>query len=179
MTRVVFTFEGIKIEIQCSKEDKMKDVCTQLANKIDRHINKLIFLYDGKMIDLDLKYKEIKNSTDEMNILVYEKETEGIICPKCGENINIDNNNNINEDIKEKLIAMKDLIEMINNSNNMTIEKIKSQMKNILMIIDNILQQIKNNEIKNNNEIKTIDNIITGIIDIRSDDIYFSAFCSK
>ena len=131
----------------------------KLAKEIDKNINNLYFLYDGKMINLELKYKEIINSINEMNILVYEK--EGIICPKCGENINI---NEKEDEIKEKLIGIKDLIEILINSNN--INKIINQLKNIIIIIDNMLKENKRNEIK-----KVEDRIIKGIIDIELNDI--------
>ena len=168
MPKVVFTFEGIRIEMQCMKEDKMRDICMKLGNKINKDINNLIFLYDGNIINTELKYKDIINSmSDEMNILVYEKEKEGIICPKCGECINIDNNN-INNKIRDNLIGIKDQIEIINNSNNITINKIKSQLQNIIIVIDNMLKQIQNNDMNNK---KNIDNIITGIIDIQLNDI--------
>ena len=98
-----------------------------------------------------------------MNILVYEK--EGIICPKCGENINIDINEKKDE-IKEKLIGIKDLIEILINSNN--INKIINQLKNIIIIIDNMLKENKRNEIK---VIENKENIIKGIIDIELNDI--------
>ena len=73
MSKVVFIFEGSRIEIQCSEEDKMKDICLKLANKIDKNINNIYFLYNGNTINLELKYKEIKISNNEVNILVYEK----------------------------------------------------------------------------------------------------------
>ena len=166
MSKVIFMIEGKKIEIQCSNEDKMKDICLKLAIKINKNINNLYFLYDGNIINLELKYKEIINSINEMNILVYER--EGIICPKCGENINIDVNDN---NIEEKLIGIKDQIEIITNSNNISINKIISQLKNIIIIIDNILKEGKNNEIINNNKKENIDNVINGILDIELKDI--------
>ena len=161
MSKVIFIFEGQRVEIQCKNEDKMRDICIKLAIKIDKNINNLYFLYDGKMINLELKYKEIINSINEMNILVYEK--EGIICPKCGENINI---NEKEDEIKEKLIGIKDLIEILINSNNMSMNKIINQLKNIIIIIDNMLKENKRNEIK-----KVEDRMIKGIIDIELNNI--------
>ena len=61
MSKIIFTFEGNKIEMQCSNEDKMKDICIKLAIKIDKNINNLYFLYDGNIINLELKYKERNN----------------------------------------------------------------------------------------------------------------------
>ena len=165
MSKVIFIFEGQRVEIQCKNEDRMRDICIKLAIKIDKNINNLYFLYDGKIINLELKYKEIINSINrnEMNILVYEK--EGIICPKCGENINIDINEKEDE-IKEKLIGIKDLIEILINSNNMSMNKIINQLKNIIIIIDNMLKENKRNEIN-----KIEDRMIKGIIDIELNDI--------
>ena len=118
----------------------MKDTRIKLAIKIDKNINNLYFIYDGNIINLELKYKEIINSINinVMNILVYER--EGIICPKCGENIIID----INKDnIEEKLIGIKDQIEIITTRNNISINKIIIQLKNIMILIDNILKEKK------------------------------------
>ena len=58
MSKVIFIFEGQRVEIQCKNEDRMRDICIKLAIKIDKNINNLYFLYDGKMINLELKYKE-------------------------------------------------------------------------------------------------------------------------
>ena len=58
MSKVIFIFEGQRVEIQCKNEDKMRDICIKLAIKIDKNINNLYFLYDGKMINLELKYKK-------------------------------------------------------------------------------------------------------------------------
>ena len=168
MSKIIFTFEGNKIEMQCSNEDKMKDICIKLAIKIDKNINNLYFIYDGNIINLELKYKEIINSINlnEMNILVYER--EGIICPKCGENIIID----INKDnIEDKLIGIKDQIEIITTRNNISINKIIIQLKNIMILIDNILKEKKKIEVNNINNICKVGNLMKGIIDIEIKDI--------
>ena len=163
MPKVIFIFEGNRIEIQCSKEDKMKDIMIKLGVKIDKNINNLYYIYNGNIInDLELKYEDIIKN-DEMNIVVYEK--EGIKCLKCGEIIDIDNKY---ENIKDKLIGIKDQIEMIINTNNITINKIINQLKNIIILIDNILEENKKNKI---NKIENIYNIIKGIIDIEINDI--------
>ena len=96
---VQFTFEGIKTNIQCSKEDKMKDICTPYATKIQKDINKLFFIYNGSQLNLELTFNQQANAVDkkrnEMCVLVEknmstikkEKPTKSkeIICPKCGE----------------------------------------------------------------------------------------------
>ena len=100
MAEITFTFNGSQIIIQCSMEEKMKDIFKRFTNKFNIVINSLIFIYDGNIIDENLKLNEIINSIDKqsnkMNILVYNnnsiKENEGIIkskeiiCPQCKEN---------------------------------------------------------------------------------------------
>ena len=49
-----FSFQGVDILIQCSKEDIMKDICQKFANKIERNVNSLIFLYGGNNLNFHL-----------------------------------------------------------------------------------------------------------------------------
>ena len=100
MAEITFTFNGSQIIIQCLMEEKMKDIFKRFTNKSNIDINSLFFIYDGNIIDENLKLNEIINSIDKqsnkMNILVYNnnsiKENEGIIkskeiiCPQCKEN---------------------------------------------------------------------------------------------
>ena len=37
--KIIFNLEDIKITIQCSQEDKIKDICQKYATKIDSNIN--------------------------------------------------------------------------------------------------------------------------------------------
>ena len=95
MAEVIFEYKGYKTIIQCLKEDKMKDICIKYVSKINVDINNIILLYNGDIINIELKYNEIINKIDKdrnkMNILVYDKDNNNnnIICPNCGENINI------------------------------------------------------------------------------------------
>ena len=89
--KVIFTLDGINLTIQCTPEDKIKDICNKYATKIDDNINSLIFLYGGNQMNMELSFKEQANSIDrnnkEMRVLVYKNETEDFVCPKCGEKI--------------------------------------------------------------------------------------------
>ena len=99
MAEVIFNYNGKDTIIQCRIEDKLKDICLKFAIKVQIDINKIIFIYGGRMIDLELKYKELVNEIDEenlkMKILVYDNDSniindriikaKDIICPKCGE----------------------------------------------------------------------------------------------
>ena len=103
MSKVIFIFNGLETNIQCSKEDKMKDICNKLASKIQFNIDDLYFIYEANQIDFEKTFNQQANSIDkkrnEMSIFVGEKEKETkiylnegiikskeIICPKCGEN---------------------------------------------------------------------------------------------
>ena len=99
MAEVIFKYNGIDTIIQCKIEDKMKDICKKFTIKVQIDMNKIIFIYGGRMLDLELKYKEIVNEIDKenlkMKILVYDNnsniindriiKSKDIICPKCGE----------------------------------------------------------------------------------------------
>ena len=91
MSEVKFNFESQLIKIQCSLNDLIKDICLKLANKINKDINNLIFLYGGNILNMNLKLNELNNN--DINILVYEKENEGLKCPNRGIYINYNNNN--------------------------------------------------------------------------------------
>ena len=90
---VIFNFEGIDLIVQCTTEDKMKDICQKYATKIETNINSLMFLYGGNQLNFNLSFKEQINSLDkdknEMKVLVYKKEMDEIECPKCGEKIKL------------------------------------------------------------------------------------------
>ena len=71
--------------IQCNINQKMKDICINLSNKINMDINSLTFLYGGRILNLEKKYNEITKD-NKITILVYNIEEE--ICPKCGRILN-------------------------------------------------------------------------------------------
>ena len=89
----IFNFEGREVIIQCSKNEKMKDICQRYANKINININSLIFLYGGNQLNFNLNFNEQANIIDkeknEMKVLVYKNENNEYICPKCGEKIKL------------------------------------------------------------------------------------------
>ena len=82
---VKFDFEGIVIKVQCSRDEKMKDICQKYANKIGRNVNSLVFLYGGNHLNFQLNFEEQANNIDkernEMSVLVSKKEDE-LTCPK-------------------------------------------------------------------------------------------------
>ena len=144
MAEVVFIYEGKSINIQCSLNEKMEDICNSLSSKIKVDINLLIFLYGGSILNLEKKLNEITKE-NKITILVYKDEDE--ICTKCGRILNnkkidemISLNNNINNTIK----GIKYQIEnMIQNNTKSDINFMNSQLQNITIIINKINEDIK------------------------------------
>ena len=108
MAEIVFIYDGQNITIQCNINQKMKDICINLSNKINTNINSLTFLYGGRILNIEKKYNEITKE-NKITILVYknEEENEEEICPKCGRILNnkklddiISSNNKINNKLK-------------------------------------------------------------------------------
>ena len=65
MPKIIFTYEQKKTEIQCLKENTMKDICNKYASKIGIDINSLTFLFDGNKINLKLTYNQIFKRLDK------------------------------------------------------------------------------------------------------------------
>ena len=131
------------------------------------NLNSLIFLYGGSQLNLDNILNEITNE-NKINILIYKKENENEICPKCGRILNnkiIDNIILLNNNINITLLGLKGQIEhiindLINKKDNMYIN---SELKNVNILINNIINEdikkINNelNKIKNNDYIINIE----------------------
>ena len=47
MSKVTFVFDGNEIIIQCTKEEKMKDICQRYVNKIDININLYFYMEEN------------------------------------------------------------------------------------------------------------------------------------
>lgn len=146
MAKVVFSFRGTEITIQCIKNDRMKDICNRLAAKMNMNMNSLLFLYGGNKINYEFTFIEQANSIDnnrnQMNILVYQKENDGLKCDKCGNLISssfIDNIVKYINEQKDILTQMKNQINNIINSNN--INDIIKKIKSIKIMLDNLVFQ--------------------------------------
>ena len=94
----------------------MKDICQKYANKIQRNINSLVFLYGGSQLNFNLKFKDVitDKETKEMKILVYSKIIDDFICPKCGEKINLNT-----EKIDNIILSINNLKEIIAKASKM------------------------------------------------------------
>ena len=60
---VVFTLDGIDLTIQCSQNEKMKDICQRYANKMQTNLNSLLFLYGGNRMNYELNFKNLKKKS--------------------------------------------------------------------------------------------------------------------
>ena len=152
---IIFILDNKEERIQCSQEDKMRDICIKYVTKINSNLNSLLFIYEGNQLNFDLKFKEQANSKDinnnEMKVFVYKKEDDGLICPKCGEKI-IFNKEELyplissNNKIKENIIKIKAQLEnIINSKPQPTINLINNHLKNIDILLNTINEDIINN----------------------------------
>ena len=142
--KVIFTLDEIDISMQCSKDDKMRDICQKFAIKVETNLNSLVFLYEGNQVNLDLileaQASSIDKKNNEMKILVYRKNNKDeLVCPNCGEKINL-NTEKINDLISsnnnfiDTMNGIQDLLEnIIRNSN---VNNIHNQLKNIKILIN-------------------------------------------
>ena len=180
-TKIIFTFNGTDLTIHCTPEDKIRDICQKLSIKIENNINSLIFLYGGKPMNMDLRFKEHANSLDRSNnvmrVLVYIKEVDDYICPNCGEKIKIktekiDEIISSNNSIKDTIDGIKFNIDNVIKIS--SVNMINIQLKNIIALLNNINEDIKKNNEKlknliNEHKIKNEflnKNIIKGILDV-------------
>ena len=90
MSEIVFFFKQSEILIQCSEEEKLKDIFMRFSSKVKVDYNNMIFIHNGNKINEDLTYKEFVNhfnlntNIDKINILVHTKNNKKeIICPTC------------------------------------------------------------------------------------------------
>ena len=192
--KVIFSFEGIDVTIQCSSEESMKDICQRYSNKIDKNINSLIFLYGGNQLNFQLKFKEqasiIDKERNEMKVLVYKNEDYQLICPKCGEKIKFDTDkiddiilsiNNIKDTINGSKLLIENIIKtssmnsmniqlksvnLILNTLNEDINKINEKLKNLLNE-----NTIKENKFNKGLNVDNINNYIIAEIVIKEEDI--------
>ena len=75
---VIFILDGAKLTIQCTPNDKMKDICQKYSAKIKKDMNSLLFSYEGNQLILESNFKDQVNLKDknsnEMIILVNKRD---------------------------------------------------------------------------------------------------------
>ena len=155
MAEIKFTYNRQDIIIQSNKNQKMKDICIDLSNKLNVDINSLIFLYGDNKLNLEKTFNEITKE-NRICIKVYKYENQEIYS-KCKRILNdeiineiISSNNNVNSSLKgirrQIEAIMTDIINKVDTND------IISQLKNINVLINNINEDIE----KNNNKLNLI-----------------------
>ena len=182
---VTFNLEQIEITVQCLKTETMRTIIQRFRTKVQQSADSYMYLYSGGRVNMDLTFEQQANHLDrennQMKILVYKTESNGIKCPYCGIQIKL------GEDLDDIIKAYNNLKETINGLK-LTLESIiktsvnnpmNAQLKIINMTLNTVNEDIKKNnekleKILNNNsnddEFKN-KNIIKGVIEINSDDI--------
>ena len=150
---VIFVLENINLTLECSKEDKMKNICQKLSTKLNKNINSLLFLYEDKRINFESSLENQVNSNDQKNnqikINVVENKSDCTIFNDYSKNNKLAGKINdiilCNNDIKGNINEIKLQIDnMINNTN-------LNSENNKLIGINNALNII-HEKIKKNNE---------------------------
>ena len=123
---VIFTLDGVDLTIQCSKEDKIKDICQKFGNKVQKNINSLLFLYGGNQLNFLSSFKDLAKDKNEIKVLVYTKENDDFTCPKCGEKIKLNTErvddiilsiNNLKETIDSAKLLIESVIKLSSENN--------------------------------------------------------------
>ena len=151
---MTFIYDCIGTTVKCKKTDKMRDICQRYSAKLGIGLKLLTFLYGGKPLDFELTLNETNPSDDETKILVTKNELNGLICPKCGENIIVDKESideiiiNMNN-IKETIIGIKVMIDNVISKS--TVNIVNIQLKNVNQLLKNVNEDINinNKKIKN------------------------------
>ena len=133
-----FQYNTIITTINSNKDSKMIDACQQFCTKEKTSLNKVSFLYSGKILknELELTIQNVANNNDnernKMNLLVIGKEeniiqeeksklikSKNIVCPQCGELSKISI-----EDYRYKISECKNYHE----TNNISVNKLQDNL---------------------------------------------------
>ena len=140
----LFTLDGVNLAITCTTKDKMKDICKNYSNKINKNMDSLIFLYEGNKVNFDLSFEEQANNIDrnnhEMKILVDKNDNNIVINNnlKVSNTINIKSNSgnidffkngNLFENINSKYIS-KILFSYLNEKFKLNVIKYNKKLQN-------------------------------------------------
>jgi len=97
MSEITFIYNGHTIPIECSHAEKLKTIMERLCNKINISKKDIYGIYNGKIIDEEIKEDQIPKDEDNKKIVLIYEYNKGIvvnniiksnevICPKCKEN---------------------------------------------------------------------------------------------
>lgn len=89
---VFFEYKKSEITIQCKLDDKMMSICQKFSNKIGESYDSKIYIYKGKVLNLDSTLgqttKLTENSTNKIKIIVYDSDKDMIKIKYCYEGEN-------------------------------------------------------------------------------------------
>ena len=155
MAKVEFMYEGQKIDVYCNEKDKFSKVIQKFCSKAQKNMNDLCFLYNGKIVDINLTFFSLANSFDKerkiISLLVtdqYAKNDSKLIKE--------------NKELKEKLLEaykkieeQKQEIEDLKYKMTITKSEGMNQINKLMSIIENKDKQImelkaKKNKLSNN-----------------------------
>ena len=149
---VIFRLDGANLTVQCSRTEKMRDICQRFAVKAEKNFNSLLFLYGGNQLNLDLTFEAQATSMDktknEMKVLVHTNESDNFVFPKGGENINLNSEkideiitsfNNIKDTINDAKLFIENIIK------NSSMNSVNFQLKNVNAILNTVNEDIKKN----------------------------------
>ena len=57
----------VKTIIQCSKKDKIIDICKKYASSINKNLEDLLFLYEENKVNFELSFNSLINSINGVN----------------------------------------------------------------------------------------------------------------
>ena len=122
MERIIFIYQGRKIQIVCNKNELFKDIVNRFKTQIRLYKNNLYFLKDAKEVPDDITYEMLCNPFDRANnamtVLVFEKE--------------INMNENINNNFSSGPHYQKQNFNHNNNYNiNSVISKIQDEINQL------------------------------------------------
>ena len=113
MSKVIFDYNQEKFPINCNENERMKDICKRLADKININLSNLYFMYSGTIIQLELPYKKVISSSDS------KKKCFTVLVNKINEDEDTKINNNDNfikaKQIKCAICPEIALCEIVNN----------------------------------------------------------------
>ena len=139
MSTITFLFQGVEIEIQCSKKEKFETIIKRFCEKVKVNRNQVNFLSKGKILDEQMTEDQVPFNIDNKKFVTVDDNSDylpadviikskDIICPKCKEFASI----SIDDNYKISIINCKNvhkteniLISEFEETQNINISKIK------------------------------------------------------
>ena len=80
MSEITFIYNDNEIPMQCTKGEKLKDIMERLSNKINVSKENIYGLYNGKILDEEMKEEQIrKDENNKRIILIYDYDKSSVV----------------------------------------------------------------------------------------------------